>query len=573
MTLDHRQPSEVHKMAEWDETTDFLVVGSGAGAVGALRADALGKSVLVVEKTDRWGGSTAMSGGVLWMPNNPVMQREGVADSLDSGLDYLDSLVGDVGPASSPQRRLTYLTQGNEMLYFLESEGVEFIRCPGMSDYYAGMRGYRNGSMAGRSLEPRMFDRKKLGAEWSKHVRPGFSPTLNIYTGEGASMQVLKTSVGKRTAARVALRTALGKVRGQKLVTNGEALASRILYALLRRKVPVWLNSPVVELITDGERVIGAVVDREGVRLRVRVRDGVLIAVGGFARNLEMREKYAGHVGPMSDQWTSSNPGETGEVLEMAMELGADTDMLDEAWWMPTWMNAGKPAMAMTTGAKPHAITVDTNGQRFYNEAISYQEAGQRIYAHHQETGAAIPSWMIIDSDHRDSYVFGMCPPGTGHQKWVEAGDWKQADTLEDLARQCGIDAEGLSKTVERFNGFARTGHDEDFHRGEGGWSQFYGDPDQLPNPCLGTIARGPFYAIPIYPGDIGTSGGLMTDEHGRVLRADGSAIDGLFATGNSTASVFGRYYPGAGATVGASAVFAYTAANFIAQAGSAASA
>jgi 3-oxosteroid 1-dehydrogenase len=559
-------------MAEWDYTTDLLVVGSGAGAVAALRAHALGKSALVVEKTELWGGSTAMSGGVLWMPNNPLMQREGVPDSLDSGLDYLDSLVGDVGPASSPERRLTYLTEGNEMIYFLEAEGVEFVRCPGMSDYYAGMRGYRNGSMAGRSIEPKIFDRRKLGPEWRKQVRPGFSPVLNIYTGEGAKMQTLRSTGGKRTAARVAVRTALGKARGQKLVTNGEALAARILHALLRRQVPVWLSSPVVELIADGDRVVGAVVDREGVRIRVRARDGVLVAVGGFARNLQMREKYAGHVGPMSDQWTSANPGETGEVLEMAMELGADTDMLDEAWWMPTWMDSGKPAMAMTTGAKPHAIIVDSRGHRFYNESVSYQEAGQRIYARHQETGAAIPSWMIIDSNHRDNYVFGMCPPGMGHQKWVDAGDWKQADTLSGLAQECGIDAEGLLKTVDRFNGFARTGVDEDFYRGEGGWSQFYGDPDVKPNPCLGAIERGPFYAIPIYPGDIGTSGGLMTDEHGRVLRADGSAIEGLFATGNSTASVFGRYYPGAGATVGASAVFAYSAANFISRSGPAAS-
>ncbi|SEB63463.1 FAD-binding protein [Rhodococcus koreensis] len=550
-------------MTEWDHRTDFLVIGSGAGAVGALRANALGKSALVVEKTDLWGGSTAMSGGVIWMPNNPLMQREGVSDSHDSALDYLDSLVGDVGPASSPERREAYLTEGNEMIYFLESEGVQFIRCPKMSDYYAGIRGYRSGSLAGRSVEPKVFNRKKLG-KWSKRIRPGFSPVLNIYTGEGSALQTPKSSGGPSTVLRVAFRTAWGVASGKKYVTNGEALMTRILHALLRRNVPVWLNSPVVELIVEDNRVIGAVVERDGVRLRVQARDGVLIASGGFSRNLAMREKYAGHLGPMSDEWTSANPGDTGEVIEMATGLGAATAMVDEAWWMPTWMDGGKPAMAMTVGAKPHAITVDANGHRFYDESISYQEAGQRIYAHHQSTGAAIPAWLIIDSTHRQKYTFGMMLPGIGHQKWIDAGDWKTADTLEGLAEACGIDADGLTKTVERFNGFAHTGIDEDFHRGEGGWQQFYGDPDHGPNKCLGAVETGPFYAIPIYPGDIGTSGGLMTDEHGRVLRADATPIAGLFATGNCTASVFGRGYPGAGATIGASAVFAYTAANFV---------
>jgi 3-oxosteroid 1-dehydrogenase len=551
-------------MSHWDHTTDLLVVGSGAGAIGALRADALGKEALIVEKTDKFGGSTSMSGGVIWMPDNPMMQREDISDSIASGLDYLESLIGDIGPASSPARREQYMTAGNEMLYFLESEGVEFIRCPGMSDYFAGMRGYRNGSVAGRSIEPKVFDRRKLG-KWSKHMRPGFSPLLNIYTGEAAALQALRSTGGFSTALRVGFRTARGVLSGQRYVTNGEALMSRVLYALLRRQVPVWLNSAVTEIIVENDRVVGAVVEINGVLKRVRARDGVLLASGGFARNLEMRKEHAGHLGPMSDEWTSANPGDTGETLQMAMNLGAATDMLDEAWWMTTWMDEqGQPNMAMTERVKPHSIIVDAKGQRFFNESISYQAAGQLIYAHHRENGGAFPSWLIIDSNHRNKYVFGMMPPGMTPSKLIKSGVWKKADTLDDIARQCGIDSQGLRDTVKRFNVFAHTGVDEDFHRGEGDFERFYADPDHGPNNCLGPVEKPPYYAIPLYPGDIGTSGGLLTDEHGRVLQQDLTPIDGLFATGNTTASVFGRSYPGAGATIGASAVFAYAAANFI---------
>lgn len=552
-------------MSEWDHETDLLVIGSGAGAVGALRAAANGKRALVVEKTELFGGSTAMSGGVVWMPDNPLMRREGVADSRAEGLTYFDSLVGDAGPASSPARRETYLDAGNEMIAFLEAEGVELIRCPGMSDYYAGMRGVEGGSLAGRSLEPKVFDRKKLGKPWRDRMRPGFSPGINIYTGEAAYLQAIRSTGGFRTAVRVGFRTAWGVVSGKKYVTNGEALMARVLHALLRRGVPVWLEAAVTELVVEDGRVVGAVVRKRGRTVRVRAHDGVLIASGGFARNAEMRQEVAGHVGPMTDGWTSANPGDTGEIIQQAMALGAATDMLDEAWWMPTWFAGDDRMMCMSERSKPHSMIVDARGERFFNESVSYQEAGQRMYARERETGGAIPAWLIIDTTHRRRYTFLMAPPGMTPKKWLKSG-WKKADTIEGLADACGIDRAGLRRTVERFNGFAATGVDEDFHRGEGGFEQFYGDPDHGPNKCLGPITKAPFYAIALYPGDIGTSGGLLTDEHARVLREDSTPIEGLYATGNATASVMGRSYPGAGATIAASAVFGYVAADHAAR-------
>lgn len=548
--------------ADWDQSTDLLVVGSGAGVVGALRARAIGKQALVVEKTELFGGSTCMSGGIMWLPNNPLMRREGIPDSKDDALRYFDTVVGEAGPASSAARRDVFLDSGIEMVDFLEAEGIEFRRCDGYSDYYSGFRGIEGGSPRGRSLETKAFDNRRLG-EWQDHIRPGFSPDINIYTVEAAPLSLMRTWIGIRTVLRAGLRTVWGKVRGKRLVTNGAALMGRLLEALLRRGVTVWRDTPVVELVVEDGRVVGAVVERDGERLRVQARDGVLIAAGGFARNKQMREEFTPDGVPVSDSWTSANPGDTGEVVGMALELGAASDMLDEAWWMPSWFTSDNtPQMCLSERTKPHSIIVDASGKRYFNESTSYQEAGQEMYAREREVGGAVPSWLVFDHWHRTHYTFVTAMAGVTPKEWIESGAMKRAETLDELAEQCGIDAAELRATVQRFNGFAETGVDEDFFRGEGDHERFFGDLTHRPNPCLGPIAKAPFYAVALYPGDIGTSGGLLCDEHSRVLATDGNPIPGLYATGNSTASVMGRRYPGAGASIAASAVFGYVAAN-----------
>ncbi|MEU6352476.1 FAD-binding protein [Streptomyces sp. NPDC047072] len=553
-------------MTAWDHSTDFLVVGSGAGVVGAVRARALGKDVLVVEKSDLFGGSTCMSGGVMWLPHNPLMRREGVPDSVEAALRYFETVVGDAGPASSPERRLAYVNSGAEMVGFLESEGLEFRRCEGYSDYYSGVRGCEGGSARGRSIEAKAFDKNRLGP-WRDRIRLGFSNGLTVYTGEAGPMMLMRTRIGLAVLARVIGRTALGRIRGQRLVSNGAALTARLLQILLRQGVAVWLESALTDLVVEDGRVVGAVVRKDGRDLRIRARDGVLLAAGGFARDKEMRAEHSGGR-PVSDRWTSANPGDTGETIRIAMALGAATDLLDEAWWMPSWLLPdGSPSMCLSERGKPGAIIVDAEGRRYFNEAVAYQEAGQRMYAHEREFGGALPSWLVVDSRHRGHYPFGMSPPGRTPKEWIGSGAMKRADTLEDLADQCGIDPGGLLKTVERFNGFAATGVDEDFHRGEGDHEKYYGDITHTPNPCLGPVAKPPFYAVALYPGDIGTSGGLLCDESARVLGTDGTPIQGLYATGNCTASVMGRKYLGAGASIAASAVFGYVAANHAAAA------
>uniref|UniRef100_A0AAU2ABX1 3-oxosteroid 1-dehydrogenase n=1 Tax=Streptomyces sp. NBC_00093 TaxID=2975649 RepID=A0AAU2ABX1_9ACTN len=548
-------------MTDWDYSTDFLVVGSGAGIVGALRARALGKDVLVVEKSDQFGGSTCMSGGVMWLPNNPLMQREGVSDSIEDALRYFDTVVGDAGPASSPARRLAFVNAGIEMVNFLESEGLPFQRCEGYSDYYSGVRGCEGGSARGRSIEAKVFDKKRLGP-WRSRVRLGFSDGITIYTGEAAPLSLMRTRIGLTTVARVGLRTALGRIRGQSLVANGAALIARLLDVLLRRDVPVWLESALADLVVEDGQVVGAVIHKGGRDVRVRARDGVLLAAGGFARDKEMREQHSGGR-PTSAQWTSANPGDTGETIRIAMAHGAATDMLDEAWWMPSWIRPdGTPVMCLSERSKPGSIIVDTAGHRYFNEAVAYQEAGQQMYARERESGGAVPSWLIVDSRHRKHYPFDMAPPGRTPKEWITSGAMKRGDSLEDLADQCGIPVAGLVKTIDRFNRLAVVGVDEDFHRGEGDHERFYGDITHKPNPCLGPVSKAPFYAVPLYPGDIGTSGGVLCDESGRVLNAEGEPISGLYATGNCTASVMGRKYLGAGASIAASAVFGYVAAN-----------
>ncbi|MBD0021724.1 FAD-binding protein [Gordonia pseudamarae] len=558
-------------MPEWDHVTDLLVIGSGGGLVGALRAAALGLDVVVAEKTDKIGGSTGMSGGIVWLPDNPLMKREGVPDSLDDARAYFDSVAGkaeECSPASSQARRETYLTAGNEMFDFLEDEGVRFVRCEGYSDYYSGARGVVGGHARSRSVEAVAFDTRELG-EQAGLLRPPVAGDLTMYTYEAGYVSNLRTRKGMSVMARVMRRTIGGRLRGKKLVTNGAALIAHLLKALGNRGVPVWTETSLVELVVADGTVVGAVLNKGapgdgkggGRTLRIGVRGGVLLAAGGFSRNQRMRDEFAGDQ-PGQVAWTSANPGDTGEVLRLAMGIGAATDMMDEGWWMPSWLLAdGTPSMTLSERCKPHSIIVDTHGNRYFNEAVAYQEAGQLMFAHEKKTGGALPSWLIIDSRHRSHYTFATAAPGMTPRTWIADGVMKKAATLDDLARQCGIDPVALARTVERFNGFAHTGVDEDFHRGEGDHERYQGDATHRPNACLGAIAKAPFYAVAMYPGDIGTNGGLLCDEAGRVLNTDGNVISGLYAAGNCTASVMGRKYLGAGATIGPSVIFSYVAA------------
>ena len=539
----------------WDHSADLVIVGSGGGAlVAAMEARRLGLDPIVLEKQPLLGGSTAMSGGVIWLPNNPLMKAEGVTDSRADGMAYLDDVVGDAGPASSFQRRETFLTAGSEMIDLLQAKGVRLVRCEGYSDYYPDHKG---GNARGRSIEAVPFDGTRLG-EWQGNIMPGMAKGfgLAVMTNEVRSVQYYNRSPRAFcVAARVWLRTTLGRLRGRDILTNGASLVAQMVKSLVDDGVPLWTATPVTDLIEEEGRVAGVGATRDGSAVRIEARKGVLLAAGGFARNAEMRRRYSGGQ-PNQAKWTMANRGDTGEILDAAMGLGARTDLLDEAWWLPSTVPALGASTLGLARQRPGAIFVNKAGVRFCNESNSYVEVGKAMYAHD-----AVPTWLIFDDGYRRRYASAKSLPGRLPEEWVTQGLVFRSGTVEGLAAQIEVDPAALAGTVRRFNANASQGFDPDFGRGRSAYNRCLGDPGHRPNQALGPLAHPPFYATRIFPGDVGTCGGLITDEHARVIRDDGSLIAGLYATGNITATVMGRTYPGAGASIAATMVFGYVAA------------
>ncbi len=538
-----------------EENRDFVVVGSGAGGLtAALRARAAGADVVVLEKEALLGGNTALSGGSMWIPGNALLREAGVEDSLDAALIYLDACVGDAGPATSRARKQAYLDEGPALVDFLRGLGIPFNRVAGYADYYAELQGAHAG---GRALQVDAFDLGLLGA-WESRV-PNYAPIVGYVQEFPQITFALRTWRGFTTALRVAARTVWGrKIRGRNLAANGAALIGRLLAAALRAGVDVRPSTPLLDFVVADGRVVGVRTGGESGARTILARHGVLVASGGFARNLELRRRYGRQ--PPSTDWTFANPGETGDVIERVMAQGGATDLMDEGIWIPMAKSPLGPMYLEYERGKPHALIVDGSAQRYMDEGTDYMGAGQAMWERHR-TVPAIPSWLIFDARHRARYIFGLQLPGRTPQSWLDSGFMKRADTLEGLAAACGLDAAALRATVERFNGFARAGVDRDFHRGETLFSKRAGDPTHRPNPALGTIERAPFHAVAAWPGDLGTFGGILTDEHARVQRADGSVIAGLYATGNATAPVMGRVYPCTGASIASTMIFGSLAA------------
>jgi 3-oxosteroid 1-dehydrogenase len=540
--------------AAWDETYDFVIVGSGAGSVcAALAMKKASRTALILEKTDLVGGSTAMSGGVFWIPNNALGREAGVRDSYEQARTYLDACVGDAGPASSPERRHAFLTQGPKMVDFLRAHGMAFLHAEGYSDYHEGTK--PGGIARSRSLISDIFDMRALGP-FAKKVRRGGGPP--VLTTEIPPLTLYgRTWRSRLTMLKLGLRMLRNKL-GADLVGTGTSIQGRLFQIALREKLNIWTEAPALELIEENGRVAGVRTRKDGKEVRVAARLGVLINAGGFSHNTEMRDQNL--LSP-NVNITLANPGDTGEMIKMAQGLGADLDIMEQCWWVSaSRMPGGVPGLHPFDIAKPHSIIVDGDGQRIVNESTSYMEVGVRMYERHK-TAQAVPAWWIVDSGFMHSYTWSGRAPGDPPQEWFDSGYMKRGDTVEALAQACGVDPAALAATVQRFNGFARAGVDQEYQRGQGAYDRYQGDPNIKPNPNLAPLDKAPYYAVQLYPGDVGTCGGMMTDEHARVLRPDRSVIEGLYATGNCTASVVGRSYPGAGASIGASATFAYIAA------------
>jgi 3-oxosteroid 1-dehydrogenase len=533
----------------FDETFDAVIAGAGAaGLAAALTAASKGLNTLVVEKAALWGGSTALSGGGVWIPQNPLMQRPGEADTAEAAATYFDAVVEDAGPATSPERRRAYLAAGPQLIAFLLEAGVGLEQEPTQPDYHAE----RPGGRKGRLIEPVLTDGKGLGP-WLATLRPARRPYA-VKTGEGSRVARGLTSLdAAATVAKVIARHKWLTARGQAPMTSGAALAAQLMMAAQRAGAEVRLSSPLRRVILEDGRAVGMEIESGGQRRAIGASAGVFLCAGGFARDPAFR----GAVQAVDGLYSSASPDDTGDAIKLAGELGAATALMDEAWWGPSVLYpGGVPGFFLWERSMPGSLMVDASGRRFTNESQSYDSIGRDMLKKRVE-GA----WLIIEARHRQRYVFGAMPPGRTPQAMFDTGFFLKADTIEALAGQCGLDPAALRATVERFNGFARTGVDADFGRGSAPYDNYWGDPNHRPSPNLGPIEKPPFLATRVFLGDLGTKGGLLTDEHGRVLREDGSAIEGLYAAGNTTASVMGHGYPGPGATLGPAMTFAFLAA------------
>ena len=545
---------------------DVVVVGSGAaGMTAALTAAHHGLRVVVIEKTDRFGGSTARSGGGLWLPGNEVLRKAGVRDTPGRARAYLAYVAGD-GVTQARQRAL--LEHGPAMLAFVRaSTPVDFAWVPGYADYYPEAPG---GLAQGRSIEPVPLDGRVLGAELAR-LNPAYAPAPNGITITQADYRWL--SLGPRhpramlATAKILGRMARTRLLRQPMLSLGQALAAGLRAGLLAREVPVWLGTPMTGLqMTDG-RVTGVEVTRDGRPALIRAGRGVVLAAGGFEHNEQMRRRYQRQ--PIGTEWTTGAAGNTGDAITAGEAAGAALDLMDDAWWGPSIPLSGGPYFCLAERSLPGCLLVNGAGQRFVNESAPYVDAVHAMYDGHCDAVPHIPSWLITDQRYRNSYVFAGLPPRKPlPRRWYAAGAVYRAPTVAELADQVGIDPAALAKTVVRFNEFAQAGRDEDFHRGDSAYDRYYSDPRRRPNPCLAPLDTPPFYAVKIVPGDLGTKGGLRTDERARVLRADGTPIAGLYAAGNTSAAVMGHSYAGAGATIGPAMTFGYLAALDLAGAG-----
>lgn len=557
-------------MDGFDEVFDWVVIGNGGGSMSsALVMRQAGKSVVILEKTPWAGGSTAKSGGVIWVPGNRFMCKDGENDTAEAGITYLDALIGDDpdAPGTSREKRSAYVNEASRMIEFLTRQGVEFERSSNYwPDYYDELPGSCKTS---RGVAAKLFNTNRLGA-WREKLRPGLIKVPARLT-EVTKLPYYKRSwAGRKMFATVALRTAWTRLTRQRIVSAGAALQGWMLMVSLKAGVDIRLETPVSELVVQDGKVTGAVTMKNGRPWRIGARLGVLVNAGGFARNQAMRDKY---IPGSRAEWSQTAEGDMGEMhVEMAriggvlaqmdQMIGAQTTMV------PGWGKTQSPPSAQQITGKPHAILVDQSGVRYQSEGGSYELYCENMLKRHKDV-PAIPSWAVFDANYIDRYMLS----GTfvGRHKpasWQEQNYLKQADSLEELAVLINVPPAALKATVDRWNGFVDKGVDEDFHRGEREYDLWLGDPQHGPNKALGRIDRAPFYAVDVVPGDVGTYGGVIIDRYGRVLRSGGEVIEGLYAAGVSTASIMGNVYPAAGCSVGPSLVLGYIAARHAAGIG-----
>ena len=553
---------------------DVIVVGSGAaGLMAALRAADHGMSVLIVEKTSKCGGTTAFSGGVMWIPNHGF---DG-GDTREETLKYLDSIITD------PVRRdklEAFVDSCPEMLRYVRSKGIRFDPIP-WPDYFSESPGAR----ADRSFVFPKYDGARLGKYFplvrEQATRFKLLGRYSIDFGEAFAISM------RQSGWIFALLRVVGrywfdlptrrKTKRDRRFALGTALVGPFVEQLMKSNVEIRLDTRLDNFTLDGERVSGIEVSRFGKPYRIEARQAVVVCAGGFEWNQSLRARYFEI--PGSTKWSSTpENGNCGEALEAGLAIGADTEFTEHGWWVPSMtipVAAGSATeethAAFTDVGRPHSVCVNRNGVRFVNETASYDQFGNRMIADQRATGANTPCWMVFDATFREKFsVGGIMPTAITPDRKIPMEWWDhyifKADTIARLAEMLGISPDALEKTVSNMNDYAHTGIDPEFGRGGNSYDQFFGDARVVPNSSLGPIQKTPFYAVPINLGDLGTKGGLKTDAQSRVLDRNDRPIPGLYAAGNASGSPFGNCYPGAGSTIGPALVFGFRAADDIAD-------
>jgi succinate dehydrogenase/fumarate reductase flavoprotein subunit len=559
------KPSTLQDIAPIE--VDVLVVGAGAaGMTAALVSSLEGLDVLLCEKSDRVGGTSATSAGTIWVPGTRQSREAGFTDDVIDAKRYLDAVIG----AAPDQRRDVYLETGPHVVDYLDRRSevkfAPYIRHP---DYLANRPG---ATIAGRPLAPLPFDGRLLGADFDL-VRPPIGEFMalgGMMIGRD-DIEPLARPFASLTAFRAATsliwRHATDRLRyrrGTRLLM-GNALVARLFYSLRRNGVPIWLNASLQELTVATGRVCGAVLLVKGNPRRLTVRRGIVLATGGFGGSVDRLNDYVrpplAHVVAFA--------GAAGDGVGMARTVGAavEADHASPAFWTPVsetgWLENGCGAFPHLSldRAKPGLIAVNAAGRRFVDEALSYHEFVLGMYRSHT-TVPTIPAWLVCDREFVEKYGLGRVPPGRRRRgKFITSGYLAEATSLEALAGKIGVNAAGLLATVQQHNRFAETGEDPEFGKGSTEFDRHNGDPNHAPNPCLGRIEAPPYYAMAVYPSTLGSSVGLSADPDGRVLTEKGEPIPGLFVCGNDMASIMRGHYPGPGITLGPALVFAYRAA------------
>ncbi|RVQ68673.1 FAD-binding protein [Croceicoccus ponticola] len=533
----------------WDLEVDVAVLGSGGAAMTAAIAahDFGAKDVVILEKTGMVGGTTAMSGGMLWVPGNPHQLKAGYEDNDEDIVAYLDALSPG---ALDPETLMAFMESGPEMLsYLAERTPVSLHVFNDFPDYQPYLPGAKPDG--GRSLDNAAFSFARLG-KWASRV----NPSKMAYPLRGSLMEAVTGALDEATLAE---REA-GDYRGL-----GQALAGSLFLAVLDRGIPVEFEKRARKLIKDGDRVIGVIAeDADGKDFRVRARRGVVIATGGFEWNEKLVQTFLR--GPLTGP--VSVPENEGDGLLMAIDAGAQLGNMQHAYWMqsvlemkPQHRNAkANYLLGSDERARPGAILVNKKGKRFVNEAANYNALGKSLHAFDGGTHeyANLPYWLIIDDRYRNKYHTFNTPAGGPVPSFM-----MQADTLEELAEMAGIDPAGLVAQVAHFNEMVRNGHDDDFNRGDNSYDNFYmwGDMDfEPPYRTLGAIDQGPFYAVKMEAGALGTAGGPRTNAEAQVIDWNDRPIPGLYAAGNAMCAVLGEGYGGAGGTLGPGLTFGYIA-------------